>query len=156
MSQREPVGHDETEPRRTSPRQQASEVTRLRAAVVAAPDPHRRDFLRRIPLRSNGDLLLIPASRIVMIVAKRPRLVLTTVDQREHSLLYPLKDLEERLDPFEFLRLGRSVIVNLNAVSRIASGPGGTNRVFLEGGQEATMSRKQSLRLRRVLLELLG
>jgi len=132
-----------------------SESLRLRAAIVA-PAGARREFLARIPVRTDDGVLLIPASRVAVIAAHGSRLTITTLDQSEHSFEYRLKNLEARLDPSEFLRLNRSVIVRLSIIARISKGRSGTNKVFLENGQQLIMSRKQAVRLRRVVLAVLG
>jgi DNA-binding LytR/AlgR family response regulator len=152
MDHRETIAQREsTSGRRKRP---ASESTRLRTALAGPVEG--REFLKRIPIRAEGGLLLVPTCRVVTIVAKGERLMVATVDQSEHTFYYRLKDLEARLDPAEFIRLSRSILVNLNAVSRIASGSSGTNTVIFENGQEMRMSRNQAARLRRVLLDLLG
>lgn len=132
-----------------------SELTRLRTALVGPGAPPHA-FLTRIPIRTDDGLFLVPTSSVVAIVAKGVRLTVTTVDHAQHSLLYRLRDLEARLDPSDFLRVSRGVIVNINAVSRIVSEASGTSRVVLKSGEEMRMSRNQTGRLRRVLLDALG
>jgi two-component system LytT family response regulator len=153
MTQREPVPAGESA--NDGRKRPTSALLRLRTALVG-PVASTREFLTRIPIRTDGDLLLIPAARVVTIVARGERLVITTVDQSEHSVLYRLKDLEAHLDPSQFVRLSRNTIVNVDVVSRIAPESSGTNRVTLDNGQEVRMSRNQAARLRRILRELLG
>ncbi len=123
---------------------------------MVAPAGAPREYLTRIPVRVQDGLLFVPTSRVVTITAHAERLTITTSDRAEHSFEYRLKDLEARLDPAEFLRLSRSIIVNLTAISRIVRGPNGTNKVVLENGRELNMSRKQAVRLRRAVLAVLG
>jgi two-component system LytT family response regulator len=131
-----------------------SEVKRLRSAIVG-PARARSEYLKRIPLRSNDGLVLVPTNRVMTVAADLERLIITTTDQVRHTILYRLKDLEALLDPSEFVRLSRGLIVNLNAIARLAPGPAGTSRAILENGQELGVSRKQTVRLRRVLNEFL-
>ena len=131
-----------------------SETERLRSALVGLTRGSG-EFLRRIPVRGDDGLVLVPTDRVVTVAAEGERLIITTTDRGQHTILYRLKDLEARLDPGEFVRLNRSVIVSLNAVKRLIRTPGGSIRVVLENGQELGMSRKQTVRLRRVLQELL-
>ena len=135
-------------------RESESETERLRSALVGLTRGSG-EFLRRIPVRGDDGLVLVPTDRVVTIAAEGERLVITTSDRGQHTILYGLKDLEARLDPGEFVRLNRSVIVSLNAVQRLIRARGGSSRVVLETGQELGMSRKQTVRLRRVLQELL-
>jgi two-component system LytT family response regulator len=131
-----------------------SESKRVRAAVVK-PAEARREFLRRVPAKTDDGLHLIASDAILMIVAKGLRLSVVTGDH-EYSVLYRLKDLEARLDPSDFLRLSRGIIVNVNRVSHITSGTSGTSTVTLDNGQQLKMSRNQTGRLRQVLLAVLG
>ncbi len=91
-----------------------------------------------------------------MIVANGERLAITTLDHQHHTLVYRLKDLETRLDPSAFIRLNRGVVVSLNAIARIVAGSSGTSIAVLESGQELSMSRMQSQRLRHVVQQLLS
>ena len=70
-------------------------------------------------------------------------------------MTYRLKDLERRLDPAEFVRLSRGMLVNVDAVARILSSSSGTSRVILHNGDEIGMSRIETKRLRRVVVEVL-
>jgi DNA-binding LytR/AlgR family response regulator len=139
-------------------RQQGLEDSRLRAILTARRSARRlrSEYLTRIPVRNRTTILLVPISQVVAIAADGSKLTIITRDHQQHSWEYRLKDLEARLDPAVFMRLNRGALVNVNAVSRVVGAAGGTSRVVLENGQELAMSRKQSQRLRRVLLRLLG
>jgi DNA-binding LytR/AlgR family response regulator len=129
----------------------SAEVGRLRSVIThraAAP----REYLTRIPVREGDTLILVPTSRVAAVAAQGERLIITTLDHQQHSMYYRLKNLEMRLDPAEFIRLSRGLLANVNAISRIITGPSGTNRVILENGDEVGMSRIQTQRLRHVLL----
>jgi two-component system LytT family response regulator len=129
--------------------------SRLRAAL-AERSSSRREYLTRIPIRDGASLTLVPTALVAMIVAHGEKLTITTLDHQRHSLLYRLKDLEARLDPAEFVRLGRGALANLNAVSRIVAGPSGRKKVILKNGDELAMSRIEAQRLRRIVQGLLG
>lgn len=135
-------------------RQRSSELTRLRAAIVAPASSDCR-YLTRIPIRTSGTLLLLPTSHVVMIVAHGERLTVTTTDKRTYSFECRLKNLEVHLDPSEFVRVRRGLMVNLSVVSRIVTASGGTCKVILDDGQELGMSRMQAARLRHVLVDVL-
>jgi two-component system, LytTR family, response regulator len=118
---------------------------------MVGPARGPREYLTRVPVRTQSGLLLIPTSQVLMIVAHGERLTITTSELADYSFEYRLKNLEARLDPGEFLRLGRSIIINLASISRIIREPNGTYRVVLENGRELEMSRKQAVRRRRSL-----
>lgn len=131
------------------------ESARLRAALakpLVSPSP---EYLRRIPVRNGLNLVLLPTSQVTTIVAEGEILVISTLGGATHSFNYRLKDLAAHLDPAEFVRLGRGSLANLNTVTRLVAGTGGTNRVIFTDGRELSMSRIQSKRLREVLRRLL-
>src|SRR5919197_981391 len=133
-----------------------SESARLRAALIKAPPASNREFLQRIPVRNGNSLILVPTSLVTTIVAQGANLIIRTLKGDTHSLNYRLKDLALRLDPAEFVRLGRGALANVNTISRIIGGPSGTHRVIFDDGYELTMSRIQSRRLRTAVLALLS
>jgi len=100
-------------------------------------------------------MVLVPAAEVVMVEAHGERLTITTRDQRRHTILYRLKNLEERLDPGQFVRLGRGLIVNFSAIERFVTDRAGTSTVVLNNGQTLKMSRMQTVRLRRLLQDVL-
>jgi DNA-binding LytR/AlgR family response regulator len=65
-----------------------------------------------------------------------------------------LKDLEARLNPASFIRLGRGTLANVEFVTRIAVMPGGTQVAVLSNGQKLAVSRLQSRVLRERFLRL--
>jgi two-component system LytT family response regulator len=115
-----------------------------------APAPR----LDRIPVRRKDDILLVPVSQIVSIVAEGELLHLATTRQERHTISYRLKDLEARLDPAKFIRLGRGVLANVDAIVRVTPLPGGMYSVKLQNGQQLDVSRIQSRLLRGRLLQL--
>ena len=129
-------------------------ATQLRDALESydrtAPAPR----LERIPVRRKDDIVLVPVSQIVSIVAEGELLHLTTVRQEKHTITYRLKDLEARLDPARFIRLGRGAIANVDAIVRVTPLPGGMYTVKLQTGEQLDVSRIQSRLLRGRLLQL--
>jgi two-component system LytT family response regulator len=65
-----------------------------------------------------------------------------------------LKDLETRLDPSRFIRLGRGAIANVTQIAKVHAMPGGTYVVELQNGRRLPVSRIQSRVLRERLLKL--
>jgi hypothetical protein len=77
-------------------------------------------------------------------VAEGELLNITTVKNERHTLTYRLKDLEERLDPERFIRLGRGTLVNVDLLTKFTAMPGGTHVAVLSNGQKLPVSRLQS------------
>jgi two-component system LytT family response regulator len=129
-------------------------TTHLRKAVDVYDRIAPAGRLERIPVRRKDDIVLVPVSQIVSIVAEGELLHLTTSRQEHHTISYRLKDLEARLDPARFIRLGRGTLANLDAIVRVTPLPGGMYSVKLQNGQQLDVSRIQSRLLRGRLLEL--
>ncbi len=110
--------------------------------------------LDRIPVRQKQDIVLVPTAQVASIVAEGELLHLTTARQERHTITYRLKNLEARLDPAKFIRLGRGVLVNVDFIVRVTPLPGGMYTVKLLNGQQLDVSRIQSRLLRGRLLQL--
>src|SRR5205085_1212834 len=104
--------------------------------------------LERIPVRKRDEIAIVPVSQIASIVADGELLHLTTLKQERHAITYRLKDLAERLDPSQFVRLGRGTLVNIDAIVKINVMPGGTHLALLSNGQKLPVSRLQSRAIR--------
>jgi hypothetical protein len=78
----------------------------------------------------------------------------TTARNERHTVACRLKDLERRLDPARFVRLGRGDLANVDMIAKVNVMPGGTYVVVLPNGQELAVSRIQSRILRDRLLRL--
>ena len=58
------------------------------------------------------------------------------------------------LDPAEYLRLGRGIVVRIDCITKMHVMPGGTHVAFLSNGQKLRVSRLQSRSIRERLLRL--
>jgi two-component system, LytTR family, response regulator len=132
----------------------AGEADRIKAAVDAYEADARLPWLERIPVRRRDVVTLLPARQIAYIVAERELLHITTVKGEAHTITYRLKDLESRLDPARFVRLGRGTIAAVDLISKVHLMSGGGYLVSLSTGQELQVSRIQSRVLRERLLKL--
>src|SRR5206468_12824168 len=83
--------------------EQAARVTV--AAETRAATASR--FSIRIPVRRKEEIVVLLVAQITSIVAEGELLHLATVRGERYTITYRLKDLEARLDPARFLRLGR-------------------------------------------------
>jgi len=133
---------------------------------LAAGDPHLGDlplapeaiapgrYLERIPVRHRQEIYLIPVADVVSVIAEGELLHLTTVAGARYVLSYRLKDLEARFQPGRFVRLSRGSLVNVAAIARVSSMPGGTFVVVTTDNRQLPVSRIQSRLLRDELLRL--
>ncbi len=131
-----------------------SAATRLHNAVAAYEREAPAGRLERLPVRHKGDIVLVPVGQIASIVADGEFLHITTARLDRYTINYRLKDLEARLDPARFIRLGRGVLANIDQIVRATPMPGGLYTVKLGNGQELDVSRIQSRLLRGRLLQL--
>jgi two-component system, LytTR family, response regulator len=129
------------------------QATRVDAAINAY-EASSRPYLERIPVRRRDEVVIVPVAQIASIVADGELLNITTLRNERHTITYRLKDLEQRLDPARFIRLGRGILANVEMVSRIGVMPGGTHLAILTNGQKLSVSRIQSRILRQRFLKL--
>jgi two-component system LytT family response regulator len=128
------------------------------ARVAMAADEYeaitRPPLLERVPVRQRDEIIIVPVKEIASVVAEGEILRLTTERNETYTLSYRLKDLEERLDPARFVRLGRGTLANVEMMRRVSSMPGGTYVVTMSNGQQLAVSRIQGRILREQLLKL--
>ena len=110
--------------------------------------------LERIPVRRKDDIVLVPVAQVASVIAEGELLHLLTARGERYTMSYRLKDLESRLDPARFVRLGRGTLVNIEQIGHVTPMPGGTYTVRLHNGQILDVSRIQSRILRGRLLHL--
>lgn len=132
----------------------AEQASRVGAAIDAYEESVKHPYLERIPVRCREDVLIVPVHQIASIVAEGELLNITTIRNELHTINYRLKDLERRLDPARFIRLGRGTIANVDLITKVSAMPGGTHVAILTSGQKLPISRLQSRILRERLLKL--
>jgi two-component system LytT family response regulator len=132
----------------------ADQGGRLKAAAAAYESVARPGLLDRIPIRKRDELTFVTVDDIASVVAEGELLHVFTMKQARHTITYRLKDLEGRLDPARFVRLGRGTLANLDALVKVNVMPGGTHVAVLANGQKLQLSRIQSRRLRARLFKL--
>ena len=123
-------------------------------AIAAYESSPRTPFLERIPVRRRDEIVILPVAHIASIVAEGELLYLTTIKNDRHTITYRLKDLEARLDPSRFIRLGRGILANIDLIVKVSVMPGGTHVALLSNGQKLQVSRLQSRIIRERLLRL--
>jgi two-component system, LytTR family, response regulator len=132
----------------------AEQSNRVGDAIAAYEKSLRAPFLERIPVRRRDEILIVPVSQIASIIAEGELLYLTTTKNERHAITYRLKDLETRLDPARFIRLGRGTLANIDLITKVNVMPGGTHVALLSTGHKLQVSRLQSRIIRERLLKL--
>jgi two-component system LytT family response regulator len=130
------------------------EVDRVQAAAGAVERTAPQQYLVRIPVRYHDDIILLPVERISAIESDRDIVYLSSAAGDRHTLRYPLKDLEARLDPKQFIRVSRSALVRVDAVRRASPLPNGSYMLLLANNQQVQLSRARAQMLRDVLFRI--
>ncbi len=94
----------------------------------------------RLVIRSERKIVFLRNSEIEWIEAAA-NYVRIHAGQRAYSVREKISDFEKSLAPDTFIRIHRSVIVNLDAVSEIQSCGGGEYVAVLRGGKELPLGR---------------
>jgi two-component system, LytTR family, response regulator len=131
----------------------AAATARLKVAVTEYETTARAEYLERIPVRRRDEISLVPVRQLATLVADGELIHLTTIKGERHTIAYRLKDLEARLDPGRFIRLGRGTLAAVDLITKVHPMPGGVHMVTLATGQELQVSRLQSRILRERLLK---
>jgi len=131
-----------------------AQAARVRNAAAAYEAAARSPYLERLPVRRGDEILILPVREIVSVVAEGDLLRVTNVSNEQYTFSYRLKELETRLDPSRFVRLGRGILANVEKIVRVSPMPGGTYLVTLSNDQQLSVSRQQSRVLRDQLLKI--
>jgi two-component system LytT family response regulator len=105
-------------------------------------------YLARVALRSAGKIAFVNIEDIQYVQAAENYVQLNLKSSR-HLLHVPIATLEESLDPQEFLRIHRSIIVNVKHVKELETGPHGEYIVVLQGGARLQSSRSYHEKIKR-------
>jgi two-component system LytT family response regulator len=132
----------------------AEQASHVDAAIEAYEASAKPPYLERVPVRHREEVVIVPVQQIASIVADGELLNITTVRNERHTITYRLKDLERRLDPARFIRLGRGTLTNVDLITKVSVMPGGNHVAILTNGQKLPVSRLQSRVLRERLLKL--
>lgn len=115
-----------------------------RAMDRAAPASQKPTdgYLQRIPVEMRGKVRVVPVNEVDFIIASGPYAELYSGD-RKYVIRESMTALEEKLDPDEFIRTHRSVIVRLDLIETLHKGAGGDYEVQLKSGRRLRVSRSR-------------
>lgn len=108
--------------------------------------------IEKLPITLDGRTLLLPYPHILFVEAYEDYSFVHSAQQK-YLTSYRLKNLEERLGPHGFFRVHRKFLVNLEAVTEIATLPGGQSMLRTQGKTriELPISRRRIGELKQVL-----
>ena len=101
----------------------------------------------RIAFKAKGSVVLLDLADILAVQAEgnyvslRPR-------TNPHLVRESLSSMAEKLKPYGFIRIHRSVVVNISAVEKIQPLPTGEYRLRVKGGKEYSVTRTYKHNLR--------
>ncbi|ANM32431.1 hypothetical protein ABI59_22160 [Acidobacteria bacterium Mor1] len=118
-----------------------------------------RRVSNRLAVKDGSETLLIPVGEIDWIESEANYVKLhlsgRTQSGRTQLARASLTELEGRLDPQRFVRIHRTVIVNVDRIVKLTPAGHGDVKVTLAGGQQLPLSRRYRERLEE-FLETLG
>ncbi len=77
--------------------------------------------------------------------------VFAVTNQGEYTLRYRLYEIEQRLNPYQFVRISNSEIINLKKVNNFDLSFTGTIRVKLSNGTTTYVSRRYVSKIKKIL-----
>jgi DNA-binding LytR/AlgR family response regulator len=101
----------------------------------------------RIAFRAKGSILLLDLADILAVQAEG-NYVLLRHRPNPYLVRESLSSMAEKLKPYGFIRIHRSVVVNISAVEEIRPLPTGEYRLRVKGGKEYLVTRTYKHNLR--------
>ena len=108
--------------------------------VKRGTDEHAQKYLKRILVKETGRMFLIKIEEITHFDADGNYITLHTATKK-HNIYESLSSLESRLAPADFMRVSRSVIINVNCVSELEPYFNGEYIVHLNTGKKVKCTR---------------
>jgi DNA-binding LytR/AlgR family response regulator len=101
----------------------------------------------RIAFKANGRILLLDLADIVAVQAEG-NYVSLRLRNNPHLVHASLSSMAEKLKPYGFIRIHRSVVVNISAVEEIQPLPTGEYKLRVKGGKQYLVTRTYKHNLR--------
>jgi two-component system, LytTR family, response regulator len=126
-------------------------LTALLASRAGLVEEHVEPaYPKRIPVRSGARLIFVETEDIDYVQANDYYSAIH-IGPKTHLLREPMKSLEDRLDPKVFLRVHRSVIVNVRRVRELRRLTAGGYALLLNDGTTLKTSRSRWHRVQQML-----
>lgn len=117
-----------------------SQLASMLHMIGGEAPPAKREYLRRLAVRQGQRTTFVSARDIGCIEARRNYVDLR-VGKETYELHTSMKALEEKLDPAQFLRIHRSILINIEQVAEIQNWFNGCFRFKLGDGACYTSGR---------------
>jgi two-component system LytT family response regulator len=129
------------------------ELSKFLESLAATMRTSASDYPERVASRVGERILVVDLASVTHFVAQE-KLTYAVVDGRNHSVDHTIADLEGKLDPKRFVRIHRSILLNLDWVEQVNSRFGGQMAVCLKdaGRTQLPVARDRA----RALKERLG
>ncbi len=101
----------------------------------------------RIAFKAKSSILLLDLADILAVQAEG-NYVLLQLRLNSYLVREPLSSVAEKLKPYGFIRIHRSVVVNISAVEEIQPVPTGEYKLRVKGGKEYLVTRTYKHNLR--------
>ena len=110
-------------------------------------------FLKRLTIKLTGRSILLPTDEIDWIET-HGNYVKVHAGRESHMIRGTMQSLETKLDPEKFVRVHRSVIVNIEKIKELHPRSNGDQDLVLQNGQQVVLSRNYRERFFALLGEL--
>jgi len=106
---------------------------------------HQSPSFNKIALPTMDGLQMMPVESIISCASDRNYTLIFLKDNRKIVVSKILKEMEEMLEDYSFLRVHHSYIVNLNEISKYVKGEGGYLVMSDGSSVDVSRSRKEIL-----------
>lgn len=116
----------------------------------------QQESSRRIAVKSRGRVVFIDPTSINFVLAEGNYFVLHLANGGAHMLRGMMSDIEEKLKPFGFIRVHRSVIINMRVVKEVQPLPSGDYLLRTVMGRDFSVTRKYKANLSQLVALSVG
>jgi len=109
----------------------------------------------KIAIKSNGRVLFVKPEDIVIVHAEG-NYVLLQSDLSTYLLRESISAMAQKLQPFGFIRIHRSVLVNSSCVEELRTCPTGEYALRMKGGKQFRVTRSYKANLRTIAASWIG
>ncbi|MCJ8269117.1 MAG: LytTR family transcriptional regulator [Psychrosphaera sp.] len=114
----------------------------LMAGQFTPPVIEKETFPQNIVIRSGPELIRLSTKAIYSIEAAGDYMCFNCHGGKTHVVRKTMKQLQDELDPAQFVRIHRSNMVNKNSIAQVTSDINGEIIVVLNSGQSLKVSRR--------------
>lgn len=116
-------------------------ISRARERLKSPPHAEEQRYARRFLVERRRSAYFLPVESIGHIGADRNYALLHS-ELGEFAIRATIEGLEKRLDPAEFARVSRSVIVRVAAIEEVRAGDNGHRILVMQSGEEIQCSKR--------------